>query len=263
MPKTDPFAKDSYDKTLLGIVKNLEIRWGLTLVSFLPPNAQERIVKLQYSIAKLWRDKQTKDVMRRGRLYVKFYAPQHFHCTHLTLTRSDPSGPIQEATFVKEGYNLLELFEKIHEVTSKINPIRIELNRMRVTTDGLGITLLGECLGEDSIQSRARLLKELNKTIPISFNTSSRSWDTNSSHFYKLHCALGYLKRPVPQTYQVFVTDIKNIEFEPITFTLENIELVHHRHRSLAFPQEGIVVFPLGEKVNISANKFVDSINLA
>jgi len=261
MPKKDPFEKPD-PETLLEIVKNLEKRWGVTLVSFLPSDAQERIVQLQYEISKLWNG-QIDDAMREARPYVKFYEPRQFHCTHLTLTRSTPKGPIQREAFVREGHHLSELFGKIHRVTSQIHPINVELDHMRISHDRLGIILLGECSDDISAKYRERLLVELNESLIESFDISLRSWDSDPSQFHKFHCALGYLKRPVPQTYQVFVEEIKSIKFPPITFTLESVSLVHHRYRSLAYPQEGEVDFPLGQKINMTANKFVDSMNLA
>lgn len=262
MPKIEPFVEYVSLETLLGIVKNLEKRWGIALVSFLPSNAQERIVQLQYDIAKLWNG-QSKDVMRQSRSYIKFYEPKQFHCTHITLTRSTPNGPVLGEAFVRKGHRISELYEQIEQVTSQMQPIQIELDSMRVAHDGLGIVLLGQCSNENSIESRRRLLKELNKKLPTAFNVSFRSWDSDSSQFYKVHTALGYLKRPLPQTYQTFVKQIKNIKFTPITFTVASVSLVQHKYRSLAFPQEGIVAFPLGKKAEITADKFASSINLA
>jgi len=261
MPNMDPF--ETFDlETLLGIVKNLEKRWGLTLVSFLPSDAQERLVQLQYEISKLWNG-QSDDTMREARPYIIFYEPWQFHCTHLTLTRSTPKGPIQRKTLVREGHHLSELFGQIHEVTSRIHPINVKLDRMRISHDRLGIVLLGECSDDVSTKYRERLLAELNESLVESFDISRRNWDADPAQFRKFHCTLGYLKRPVPQTHHVFVEEIQSIRFSPINFTLESVSLVHHRYRSLAYPQEGEVDFPLGQKLNMTASEFVDNINLA
>jgi hypothetical protein len=261
MSQVDPFAS-STPEILSGIVKNLEKRWGLTLVSFLPPEAQEGVVQLQYEVSKLWNG-QPDAGMREARPYVEFYAPEQFHCTHLTLRRSTPKGPIQRRAFVREGHDLFELFEQVHEVTSRIRPIRIELDRMSMSHDRLGVVLLGECADEGAVRQREKLLAELNRTLGESFDVSMRSWDSDPAQFGELHCTLGYLKRPAPQSYEAFVEEIGNVRFQPIEFALESVSVVHHRYRSLAYPQEGEVRFPLGQKVDMPASEFVDRMDLA
>lgn len=261
MSPVDPFSS-STPEILSRVVKNLEERWGLTLVSFLPPEAQEGVVQLQYEVSKLWNG-QPNAGMREARPYVEFYAAEQLHCTHLTLKRSTPKGPIQRRAFVREGHELFELFEQVQEVTSRIRPIRIELGRMSMSHDRLGVVLLGECADEVSVRERERLLAELNRRLGESFDVSMRSWDSDPEEFGKVHCTLGYLKRPVPQSYETFVEEIGSIEFRPIEFALESVSLVHHRYRSLAYPQEGGMRFPLGQKVEMTASEFACLMNLA
>ena len=262
MSNTDPFAPDASGATLSAIVKNLERRWGVTLVSFLP-ETQEQVhaVQLQREISKLWNG-QAEDSMRQGRLYIEFYEPHHFHCTHFTLTRSDPSGPVKADSFTKEDHRQFELFEIIHGATSQTQPIEVAFDRLSIAHDRLGIVLFGECVGEDAARYRRTLLENLNSALPASFNLSPRPWDKDHSEFHKLHCSLGYLKRPVPQGYSAFVDEIKRIEFAPLSFTLEDVALVHHRYRTLAPPQEGGITFPLGKEVDLTEDEFVRKLNL-
>ena len=187
MSNENPFASFFSEVTLSAIVKNMEKRWGLTLISVLPPDAQARVEQLQQEISKIW-GSYGEDSIRRGRLYVEFYQPQQFHCTHLTLIRSDPSGPIRANTFVKKSHNLFELFEIIHRITSQIpQPIKIELDHMKVSRDG-HIMILGKCKDECSARYRMALLESLNQALPESFILSRRSWDTDTSKYHKLHC---------------------------------------------------------------------------
>lgn len=260
MPRMNPFVPYINQATLEGIVRNLEQRWGLTIVSFLPQNAQARVRELQHKLGKLW-DSKNND-LRESRVYISFYEPDHFHCTHLTLTRSDPRSPVRLGTFVKEGHRQYELFKMILEVTSQLAPIKVKLDRMVVAHDGLGVILLGECVDEGSVRQRQLLLEKLNKSLPESFNVSSRTWEVDSSKFHQIHCAIGYLKRPPPQGYNTFVEYVMGIRCEPFVFTLESVALVHHRYRSLALPHEGMVSFPLGKKVDMTEDEFAHSLNL-
>lgn len=260
MSKTDPFVSYISQTLLEETVKNLEQRWGLTLISFLPEDAQRRVRQLQCEVGRLWDSKD--DGLRESRMYVSFYEPEHFHCTHVTFTRSDPRGPVRVGTFVKDGHRQYELFLAILEVTLKLAPIEVKLDRMVVAHDGLGIILLGQCEGEDSVRGRQFLLEQLNRSLPQSFNLSSRGWDTDPSKFHEIHCAIGYLKRPPSQGYNAFVEHIKGIRFEPFVFTLDSVALVHHRYRSLALPQEGMVTFPLGKKVDMTEAEFAHYLNL-
>ncbi|MDY6989535.1 MAG: hypothetical protein SWQ30_15925 [Thermodesulfobacteriota bacterium] len=261
MQEPDPFAKID-PKVFLEIIKNLEKRWGLTLVSFLPAPAQERIFQLQYEISKLWNG-QGEDAMREVRPYVVFHEAGNLHCTHLTLARSTPKGPIKRAAFVREGHHLSELFTQIHRITSEIECINVVLSGMRISSGDLGIVLLGKCSENISANYRRRLLAELNRTLPGSFDVGFRSWDSDSSSFHILHCALGYLKRPRAEQQKVLLKHIENIRFAPINVCLDSISVIHHRYRSLAYPQEGEVRFPLGQKVEMSSTEFVNSLNLA
>jgi len=261
MSNTDPFASYVSEATLCAIVKNMERRWGLALVSFFTPEAQERVVLLQHEISKLWGEC-GKDSIRRGRLYIEFYQPQQFHCTHLTLARSDPSGPIRAETFLKENRRLFDLFGIIHGITSQIQPIRVVFDRLTMAYDGLGIVLLGECADEDSIRYRQTLLANLNQILPEFFSLSRRSWDTDSSKYRKLHSSLGVLKRPPPQGHVTFADDIKRIDFDPLSFAFEDVTLVHHTYRTLAFPQEGSITFPLGKTVDMTEGEFMSAIGI-
>lgn len=259
MSNTDPFVSG---EALSTIVKDLERRWGLTLVSFLPPAAQERIVQLQDEISNRLGGCGDASA-RQGGLYLEFYQPSHLHCTHLTLTRSDPREPVRAERLVKAGHSLFELFRIVHHATSRIQPIKVELDILRITYDGLGILLLGKCADEDAGRNREFLLGTLNQALPDVLDLSRRSWDTDSSRYREMHCRFGFLKRALPQGYDAFVDEIQGIEFAPLAFVMEGITLVHHRYRSLAFPQEGSFHFPLGRKVEVSEEEFAHRLSLA
>jgi hypothetical protein len=259
--KTNSSTTNETEALLAAVVKNLEKRWGLTLASFLPLGAHGRILQLQREISRLI-VADSAPSLRQGRFYIEFYEPQHFHCTHLTLTRSDPSGPVRVKGFVKESHTLFELFRMIKEVTSRIGPLKAQLNRLTMKYGEFGIVLLGECVGKDSISYRRTLIELLNEALPKAFNISPRSWDADPSKFPQLHSALGYVKRPVPNGYDALIDQIKHIEFDPILFTLESITLVHHRHRSLAVPQQGSVTFPLGKTLEMAEDEFIQNLNL-
>ncbi len=261
MSNADPFASYVSEATLSAIVKNMERRWGLTLVSFFPPEVQEYVVQLQHKVSKLFGG-HGKDSIRRGRLYIEFYQPQQFHCTHLTLTRSDPSGPVKAETFLKEKNCLFELFRIIHSITSQTQPIKVVFDRLTMAHDGLGIILLGECADEDSIGCRQTLLENLNQNLPKFFSLSRRSWDIDPSKYHKLHSSLGYLKRSPPQGYITFADDIKRIGFDPLSFAFKDVTLVHHSYRTLAFPQEGSITFPLGKTVDMTEDEFISTIGI-
>lgn len=261
MSNSDPFDTRTLETTLSAIVKNMERRWGLTLVSFLPPEARERLLQLQGRISRPW-DGKAEDRLSQGRFYLELYQPRQLHCTHLTLTRSDPGGPVKAETFVKEGRHLFQLFETIHELTSQSRPFQVRLDCLRIAPGGLGIVLLGECIDDESPGYRQFLLSELNRTLPGRFNVSMRDWDTDPSEFHRLHCTLGYIKRPLPQGYGPFAERIEGIELSPLSFTLKDVTLIHHKQRTLAFPQEGSVDFPLGKRVDLSEDEFIRQLNL-
>jgi len=164
---------------------------------------------------------------------------------------------------VKAGHNLFELFEIVHDATSRIQPIKVELDTLEITYDGLGILLLGKCADERAGRHRESLLQTLNQTLSDAFNLSMRSWDNDPSKYREMGCRFGFLKRPLPQGYDAFVNEIQSIEFVPLAFVIEGITLVHHRHRSLAFPQEGSFHFPFGRNVETSEGDFVNGLNLA
>jgi hypothetical protein len=258
MTNTDPFANG---KALQTIVKNLEKRWGLSLVSFLPPDAQRMVVQIQNEITR--RLHASSSFAEPTQPHIEFYHPSHLHSTHLTLTRSDPSGPVNAASFVKEGHELFELFQSIQNITSQTCPIKVVFNSLAITYDGLGMLLLGECANEDASESRKALLQALNRVLPESFNLSRRSWDTDLSKYHALGCRVGFLKRPPPQGYGVFVDSIENLKFIPIVTVLESITLVHHRYRTLEFPQEGSLDFPFGQRLKIEEEEFARRLNLA
>jgi hypothetical protein len=255
---SDPFADQ---KALLAIVKNLERRWGLSIVSFLPADAQEEITRTQVEISKVV--DASIDTAERSEPYVEFYNRRQLHSTHLTLTRSSPYGPVRANCFVRPGHHLIELFEAIQSITAHIKPIEVELDSLEMTYDGLGFLLLGRCASEESGQNRESLLRTLNQALAHAFLLSRRPWDTDAGKYRDLGCRIGFLKRPPPQGYSAFVAHIDAIRIKPIAFKLESITLVHHRYRTLAFPQEGSFEFQLGQGVKRDDERFAHELNLS
>ena len=200
--------------------------------------------------------------MRAGREYVEFQDSTQLHCTHLTLRRSDPRGPAAATDLLKPGRSLDEVRAFISRVTRKLEPIEVELQRVRVRGDGLAIIAFGQCVDERSSRSRRILIGQLREGLSELCNLSLRGWDTDSSKYHLVHCALGFLKRPVSQNFESFAVDTVALKVK-ISFTFREISLVHHRHRTLLFPQEGCVNFPLGKEMSGCASEFEKSLNLA
>lgn len=242
-------------------IKNLERRWGVTLVSFLSPELHPPIRQLQADIAAAVDDADDSPV-RSARHYIEFAALEQLHCTHLTLVRSDPAGPVRNTDFVRPGHGLFELFEVIQRVTSQVPPIDVELSKPSVDIRDACVSLVGSCADEAADRSRRKLMRELVRALPDRFSTSMREWDTDPTRFHRLHCTLGCLKRMTPGGFPAFARRICNLPFNAINFTLSNVSLIHHRYRTLAFPQEGMVTFRLGESQPMDETEFAHRLNL-
>jgi hypothetical protein len=262
MAGLDPFAPDALDTRLDALVRNMERRWGLSLVSFVPPEAQERLLAVQRQVAGLVCGQAQAD-LRAARPTVEFRQPVQLHTTHFTLTRSDPAGPIRAAAFVKPGARLYQLFAIVNDISARASPFQVRLERLAVTHDGLGLVLLGETANARSRQARQALLRALNQSLPQHFNLSRRDWDADPSAFHKLHCTLGTLKRRPAEGYSAFVRGVEDSVFDPLTFGVRDVTLVHHTSRSLAIPSQGAVTFPLGERIHLSEEEFSGALNLA
>lgn len=258
--KGAPFSKK---ETLFAIVKDMERRWGLTLASFLPPDAQEQVESLQEKVKKIAYGN-TRPADPSIEPSIEFYKPSHLHCTHYTLTRSNAWGRVRIQDFVKSGHNLFELFEIINEITTKIPFINVKLDTLKVSLEGVGIILLGECCDVASVGNRGELLRHLNGHIEGAFKQEPRSWDRDPSKYHRLHCQIGFLKRPI-ENFDIFAKKVRAIDFDPITFTVKEVTIVHHRYRSLSAPHEGFFSIPLGldRRNTISKNDFIRKLNLA
>ncbi len=252
--KIDPFSNAD---TLLTIVKDMERRWGLTLVSFLPASAQERVALLQKRISRLaYRD------VRPGNPSIEFYQHSHLHCTHVTLKRSSAWGPVMERSFVREGHNLLELFKIIHRITSQIPFISVEFDTLQMSPDGLGIVLVGRCSDDESTEFRGLLLDGLNNALSEGFILDRRPWDTDPSKYHMLHCRIAFLKRPL-ENYEKFTEHVLAEKLH-IRFVMKEIHLIHHQYRSLLPPHQGEFTFPLGSDIEagIKAGDFIRRLGL-
>jgi len=259
---TDPFDANGIEETLSDVVKNLECRWGLTLASFLPLPAKDMIEKLQLRVSDVCTH-QNDSKLCAGRKFINFYAFKNCHCTHLTFTRSDATGPVKKKSIEKHSRGLSKLFQLLNQLTTDMSPIEIKLGRIRLSRDKLGIVLTGNCQGDESLHTRKALLTALNAALPNYLNIRMRTWDSDTSQFGKLHCAIGYIKRPPPHGFDSFRRQVNQILFDPIQLTLSDIAVIHHRYRSLAFPQEGMVSFQFGQlPLTITERDFIDSLNL-
>ena len=253
--KIDPFSKRD---TLLTIVKNIEKRWGLSLISFLPLDAQQHVKSLQDKISNF--PYVTKPPVDPN---TEFYGLSHLHCTHLTLRRSNVWGPVRAQDFVKPGHDLFELFEIVNGITSQIQFIRVRLDTLQMSHDGLGIILIGTCGDDVSTKNRGVLLESLNNACPKAFSLSVRNWNSNPSKYHAFHCRIGFLKRPI-ENYNIFAKRVHTMKFTPISFTIKDVTIVHHRYRSLMPPHQGEFSFRLGSDLSgkIEKGEFIHELNL-
>ena len=241
-------------------IKDLEKRWGLTLVSFLPHGARERVKSLQEAMSAF-----SCFFPPPADPEVEFYAPEYLHCTHLTLTRSNAWGPVRGKDFVRPSHQLFELFDVIHQNSSRMKPLGVTLNHLRMSEDGVSIVLTGICSDDGSTDDRRMLLGSLNVELKTRFDVAMRPWDIDESKFHKLHCRIAFLKRPLA-TRPAFRESLEKLagELRPISCTFETITLVHHRYRTLEPPHEGKFEFPLGRdlRAESSAATFASQIRM-
>ncbi len=86
MADYDPFLTYISSETTNWIMRFLERRWGLALVSFLPLDAQQWLVQLQHEISRLIVGEQDNE-FNDSRTYIEYHNPEQFHCTHFVLAR--------------------------------------------------------------------------------------------------------------------------------------------------------------------------------
>ncbi|MEH1128992.1 hypothetical protein [Micromonospora sp. CPCC 206061] len=220
-------------------VKDLERRWGLTLVSFAPSGAAARILRLQQLVQKLLDGHLAADP---DEPLVEFYDVEQLHCTHLTLTRSAAWGPVRLADFVKPGTDPQQLCDILARETEGLGTITVTLDRLELSDNGFQLT--GACADGDSVARRARLLRRLNTRLARSFNLGRRAWDTDPARHGFVHMRLGFMKRPCDD-YKALVGQVARLSIDPITLSFADITLVHHRYRSLRAPHAGSLRFSL------------------
>ena len=259
MPR-DPFESCLPVSTSAELVKNLERRWGLSIVTFLPGSIYEKYAATRREIPGLWGAEEA-SADREGRAYIEFPDPEQLHCTHLTLRRSDPEGPIESGAFIKHRHSLRDVFEAIAGVARRSKPFEVTFDRLRIGHNGLGIIALGQCADATSVEVRTRLIRELIERLEELCHLSTREWDEDASRYRAVHSAWGVLKRPPPNGYESFTKWLEGMRID-VRCTFEEISLVHHRHRSLLFPQQGCVTFPLGGEPAVAAEDFPEALNL-
>jgi len=222
----------------LAAVKDLERRWGLTLVSFAPSGSAVQLLGLQQLVQKVL----DRHLVGPDEPLVEFYDIEQLHCTHLTLTRSSAWGPVRLADFVKPGIDPQQLCNILARETDGLGAITVRLDRLELSDNGF--QLVGNCADEDSVGRRFRLLKRLNTQLPHYFNLGRRAWDTDPARHQFVHMRLGFMKRPC-NDYESIVADVARSVIDPITLTFADLTVVHHRYRSLRAPHAGSLRFPL------------------
>lgn len=218
----------------LAVARDLERRWGLTLVSFVPSGSVAPFLRLQQLVRPL--------VEGADEPLAEFYDAEQLHCTHLTLTRSSAWGPVRLADFVKPGVDPRRLFDILARETRELGTITITLDRLDLSDNGFQVR--GRCADEDSLGRRFRLLERLNAQLPRYFELSRRAWDTDPARHGLVHIRLGFMKRPCDD-YDSLVAAVAALPFEPITLGFADVTLVHHRYRTLRPPHAGALRFPL------------------
>ncbi|MCW6006008.1 hypothetical protein K1W54_15680 [Micromonospora sp. CPCC 205371] len=216
------------------VVKDLERRWGLTLVSFLTSGSADPLLRVQRLVRQL--------VERAQEPVVEFYDTAQMHCTHLTLTRSNAWGPVRLADFVTPGVDPQQLCDILARETAELGTIAVTLDRLTLSDNGF--QLVGRCADDESVARRSRLLERLNAQLPRSFNLSRRAWDTDPARYAFVHMRLGFMKRPWPD-HEALVAGTARLPIDPITLSFGDVTLVHHRYRSLRAPHAGAIRFPL------------------
>lgn len=219
--------------------RDLERRWGLTLVSFVPGGSAAPLVRLQQHIQKVVNGHL---VLGADEPLVEFYSVEQLHCTHLTLTRSSAWGPVGLAEFVKPGIDPQQLCDIVARETQGVGAIMVRLDRLDFSDNGF--QLVGGCADEDSVRRRRRLLERLNTQLPVCFNLSRRAWDTDPARHEFVHMRLGFMKRPCHDD-DSLAADVARLVIDPITLGFAEVTLVHHRYRSLRAPHAGSLRFPL------------------
>lgn len=246
-----------YDFSPSAATKDLERRWGLTLVSSAPGGSAEPILRLQQLVQKLL---DRYPAVAPHEPLAEFYDVEQLHCTHLTLTRSSASGPVRLADFMKPGTDPQQLCDILARETAGLGAITARLDRLELSDNGF--QMLGSCADEDSVRRRFRLLERLNAQLPHYFQLSRRAWDTDPARHGFVHMRLGFMKRPC-DGYDSLVADVAGLTFDPITLTFADVTLVHHRYRSLRGPHAGSLRFSLnGPAREDRATPSVERLNL-
>ena len=135
---------------------------------------------------------------------------------------------------------------------------------------GTLVGVVGYCVGATAIMSRHLLLNNLSESLPSVWdaqpqvlNITDRARNANPNEFQEQHCTVGVLKRKPPIEYEDFANAIDKMEFEPITFTVDSVSLVHTRSLSYAPPHEGSVDFKLSEMPEQDDNEILSSLHFA
>jgi hypothetical protein len=220
------------------VIKDLERRWGLALVSFAPPETATQVRGVQ----ELVRELTTPHASQPQEPTVDFYDAEQLHCTHLTLTRSSAWHPVRSSELVKPGRDGQRLCDVLAQETAGLGPIAVLLDRVDLSDNGFN--LLGACADDPSAARRSQLLDHLNQRLPEDFNLSRRAWDTDKESYLNVHMRIGFVKRSFPG-YDKLPEATNVVSIDPILAVFSELTLVHHRYRSLRPPHEGSATFAL------------------
>ena len=254
------------EETLNRVIRWMERSYILGLVSFLPKQIQEKIILVQEKIGTFFPATED-DVAASTRKYIEIQPGNAFHFTQLLL-RFDRDGsrmPIRMSEIAKSKNDLLKAFGAIRQAVSEIKPFHVVLDKAFLIGTLIGVT--GYCDDTVSVKSRHTLLSGLSKSLldlcdlkPRILNITERGRQSDPEEFQEVHCTFGVVKRNPPLEFGKFKEAIYQMEFEPISFVVDSVSLVHTRFLSYAPPQEGIVTFKLGEYLGKEEDEILSSL---
>jgi hypothetical protein len=223
------------------VVRDLERRWGLCLVSFLPAGARLAVDAMQRRVRALLGAE-----AGGPEPPLEFYDLDHLHCTHFTFRRASAGGPVKGADVLGHRQTDIDAFVRtIVEAVAETSALPARLDHLSMGRDGRSLTLLGQCVAGPSSDARHRMLSTLYERLTPNFNLQPRPHDAKPDEYHKLQVRFAFLKRAL-QDYASFRRQYCPMQFEPIEFALDTAAIVHHRNRLLRPPQEGMVTIELG-----------------
>ena len=239
---------------LTAVTKNLEVRWGLSVVSFAPDSMTAPIVDLQRRLLA-----PTSSTRRDIRPWVSLHGPSHFHCTHATLRRSNPEGPVRLIDLAPGRSRLCDLLAAISEAARECEKIDVCFDRVCVGSDGLGLVLLGRTANNSSTIGRRAIMKSIADQRGV-FSIEGRGYDREDPS--NVHMAVGFIKQQPPGGLEKLASSLDEQSLD-LRVTFDNCTIVHHRRRSLEPPQEGSLCFEFGDRSPRKLEPLITALRLA